>query len=911
MAGAPPRPALSMQADRWLRAKEVFFESRTSLSEERQSILRDRCGSDEALRAEVESLLAAYDRDPDFLEPTSERNFSPQVPRQVGPYQILRRIGSGGMADVYLARCQDSEMEGHVAIKVMKFGLSDPLASRRFNQERELASGLRHPNIVRLLDGGATHEGRPYFVMDFVDGASLVDWAADAPLEDRLRTFGKICAAVEYLHQRRVVHRDIKPGNIAMTGDGEPKLLDFGIAKLLATEDSSAHQTLTKFPPFTPEYASPEQVNGGTVDRPSDVFSLGLLLYELVTLQRPGAIPRQLKLGLVPRALGRIIERATALDPEERFRCAEELGAAVASWAANPPWEAPHWLNGRSSLAGAIVLLALALLFWRPSGAAHKNNAVPVTADPGSERYPSLSPDGTRVAFVRIGRGLFVKPVEGNEPEIRLSALTGCCARWSPDGRWIAFARRRASEVFDVLLLPGTGGDHRELTQIQGVWLAWSADSKFLAVPDRRSPSDPFHLDLVSIASGERHRLTSPPAGWWGDIESRFSPDGKSLAFARYSTKGNGEIYLASASGVGPRRLTSLRQWTNGIDWTPDSAEIVFQSCLPRCSLWRIRVADKNPIPVAIPESESSVHPAVGRYSGGERVVFETATRTLGLWTLRPDPRGGDAKPVPLFPSNRPQASPAFSRDGARLVFWSARSGPLNLWVSAADGSGARQITSWLGGSKLATPDWSPDGRSIVVASDAEGRSSIYAVSSDGGTPRRLTQGSAEESFPRWSNDGRSVYFRSNRSGSLEIWKTAADGSGTPRQLTRNGGAQAAESADGRKVYYTRAEDASPLWSVRAEGGSESPLAQGPSLKAGLWNLTESGLYYLAQPEAPPFNRAAVYVFHPSMNRRRFICWLPVARDSVTSFAADRAGTSFAGDEWREESDLTRIDNFR
>ena len=207
--------------------------------------------------------------------------------RRLGKYQLVKRIGEGGMGAVYLARSIDSEEE--FAIKLIKRGMDTDIILRRFHTERHILETLRHPNIAEVLDAGATPEGLPYFVMEYIPGQPISQYCDSRKLsiEERLRLFQKVCSAVQCAHECHVVHRDIKPENILVTADGEPKLLDFGIAKVLDMGNPSQDVTLTLSPVMTPHYASPEQARGARITPATDTYSLGVLLYELLTGSSP------------------------------------------------------------------------------------------------------------------------------------------------------------------------------------------------------------------------------------------------------------------------------------------------------------------------------------------------------------------------------------------------------------------------------------------------------------------------------------------------------------------------------------------------------------------------------------------------------------------------------------------------
>jgi eukaryotic-like serine/threonine-protein kinase len=293
-------------ARRWEKVEELFAAAAELPPGERSPFLAEACAGDGPLCAEVEALLAADDRAgelDDLLEGAVRAGWRsltdgaqgfPWVVEgglaggRIGPYRLERELGRGGMGTVYLA-VRDDELRRRVALKVLRRGLDTDDVLRRFRTERQILADLDHPSIARLYDGGTTADGRPYFVLELVEGEALDAWCDRRRLTvpQRLRLFLQVCSAVAHAHGRLVVHRDLKPGNVLVTGEGEVKLLDFGIAKLLEPEGGEGITTLGSFQPLTPGYASPEQLRGEPVSTASDVYSLGVLLYELLAGRRP------------------------------------------------------------------------------------------------------------------------------------------------------------------------------------------------------------------------------------------------------------------------------------------------------------------------------------------------------------------------------------------------------------------------------------------------------------------------------------------------------------------------------------------------------------------------------------------------------------------------------------------------
>ena len=288
-----------MDPARWLQARNAFEQALGLPPEEREAFLAELGAADPVLRPEVEALLGWHERASGFLAeppqlPTVPEAFRPGAPpEQVGPYRLLELLGEGGMGQVFLAVRADDVYRKQVAVKILGSGPGRRDLVARFRAERQILAQLEHPNIARLLDGGATDDGRPYLVMEHVSGLPIDLYCDEHRLSTaaRLRLFLKVCGAVRFAHQNLVVHRDLKPANILVTPEGEPKLLDFGIAKLLEPEilDLTVAPTAPGLSPLTPRYASPEQVSDRPVTALSDVYALGVLLYELLTGHRPYA----------------------------------------------------------------------------------------------------------------------------------------------------------------------------------------------------------------------------------------------------------------------------------------------------------------------------------------------------------------------------------------------------------------------------------------------------------------------------------------------------------------------------------------------------------------------------------------------------------------------------------------------
>jgi serine/threonine protein kinase/Tol biopolymer transport system component/Tfp pilus assembly protein PilF len=363
----PPEGRADTTGSRWTAIKQLFEAALALQGAERNAFVERECGNEE-IRREVLSLLAAYEETGDFLEnplgsarslfntDAPESPAEPVVPgTRIGAYRIEQEIGQGGMGAVYLATRADSEFDKRVAIKLIRDGAANEFAIRRFRNERQILARLENAYIARLIDGGTTEKGLPYFVMEYVEGQPVTQYcdANSLAARDRLHLFLKICSAVEYAHERNIIHRDLKPGNILVKRDGSPKLLDFGIAKIMGAEISKSNNeaTIAGFRMLTPAYASPEQMRGDPATPASDVYSLGVILYELLCGERPnlGTFERRVSddehtqdahLSLHLRA---IVFNAIRLDPRERYASVEAFATDIHRYLNGaPPQSAAH-----------------------------------------------------------------------------------------------------------------------------------------------------------------------------------------------------------------------------------------------------------------------------------------------------------------------------------------------------------------------------------------------------------------------------------------------------------------------------------------------------------------------------------------------------------------------------------------
>lgn len=536
----------------------------------------------------------------------------------------------------------------------------------------------------------------------------------------------------------------------------------------------------------------------------------------------------------------------------------------------SPPMPAlPPALRVRRFVASLAVIVILAAgvggwFLFRRAASLPPLTSTPFTSFQGNEMQPSFAPDGNQMAFVWEGeqqnnQDIYVKQI-GNETLLRLTTnpaaeLWPC---WSPDGRYIAFTRERADGA-ELCFIPSLGGAERSITRFSPIadtgmyQVSWSPDSEWLAIQDRNSPQEPPKIFLVARETGEKRQLTSPPAAAHADRHPAISPDGRQVAFIRFSSSGVGDVYLVPTAGGDARRLTFENTNAASPLWTPDGRDILFLGGSTLYSLSRVSAAGGKAVPVeTVGQNLSSF--AISRQ--GQRLAWAQTSNDMNIWQMelseqRQSPQS--LKPwKPLITSTRRDASPDLSPDGKRIVFASNRSGLSQIWVADSTGEHPVQLTTFTKGF-TGSPRWSPDGRQIVFDARPADSSDLYVINAEGGPPRRLTTDPAEDVVPSWSRNGQWIYFSSKRSSSPQIWRMPASG-GQATQITEQGGVDSMESSDGQFLYYTKARYAPGIWRKPLAGGEEKLILD--HHRAGVWRywtVVAQGIYFATaeRPEQP------------------------------------------------------------
>jgi serine/threonine-protein kinase len=837
--------------ERFRRADAVFDAALDVEPGERAAYVERACAGDHALREDVARLLRAHERSGDFLagsagqaaallgapvppppDDADDGELRDRLQRALGgAYRLERRLARGGMARVYLAR--DLRHERAVAVKVLDPALGAALdadgGAERFLAEIRVTAGLHHPNLLPLFDSGAA-DGLPFYVMPYVDGESLrqrLRRESPLPVDEAVRIALGVAAGLEHAHAHGVVHRDLKPENILLQG-GQPVVADFGIA-LALSHAGGARATRPGFTLGTPQYMAPEQAEGGgAADPRGDVYSLGAVLYEMLTGDPPHAAgsaqavlakrraerptpARALRPG-VPEHVSRAVDRALERLPADRPATVREFAELLAGrWDAGPSRAAPvppsarRWR--RAAAAGGIALVgAGALALWAlPRGDAPVQTTRFVVApipDAAIGRPPTITPDGGSLVYAgsaAAGRRIFVRPV-GELTARPLAGTEGALSVFvSPDGRWAAFftSDDRLKKVplggGPVTVLAGAfrysagswaGGDRIVLaTEGQGglTWIpaAGGPHRRLTRLATARGETRhgaPLALDggRLVVFTAERHRNGPVPAD--GELAvATLDPD--AAAPAAHTLLG---VRARRAVAAVDGRLLYI---------TPDGAALM----AVEFDAARRRAVGA---PVAVLEQPQGGIDAVALARNGTLLY---SRRSDANAPVRVDSAGGAR---PLFRGASGYfMNPRFSPEGRRLAVQGTSPRGTDVWIyDVATGTRAQLTTL---GSAIG-PTWTPDGRRVVFLSTQGGRSALWAQRADGSAPaERVVEGDgvfAADVAP----DGREVVFQRQAGGSWGIWRAPMDGSGPPRPVVVEGfdAFMPALSPDGRRLAY-------------------------------------------------------------------------------------------------------------
>jgi Tol biopolymer transport system component len=911
-----------MTPERWRQIEELFHTALERDASERSALLAVACPSDTELRQQVEALLFSFEEAGDFIEETpfagamsaiadeSTEEASGKaisnarlIGRRIGHYEIQSLLGAGGMGEVYLAH--DLKLDRQIAVKILPAQFTQDIAQvQRFEREARAASGLNHPNIITIHEI-ARDDDTHFIATEFVAGQTLREkiQGGQTPLNEALRIAIQIAEALTAAHSAGIVHRDIKPENVMVRPDGLVKVLDFGLAKPTGREPklggvpSSTAVTTQTDPAMlmgTLAYLSPEQVLRKEVDHRTDLFSLGVVLHEMITGTRPftGASAAAICEAIlsnevtvsnpeVPPKLKCIICRALEKDRAARYQTAVEMRNDLQRQIAEA--NEARGLSSRwrvAAAAGVLALVALAGMLMtslRNTTTSERSSfsAGPVkriTVGAGQEIFPSLAPDGQSVVYASRSSGtwdIYLQKV--GEPEAVNLTPDGrhvdLAPVFSPDGTRIAFSSSREGEGIFVM-----DTDGRNIIRVtpDGYNPGWSPDGQEIAVAEDRifdyEGRNHIHSRLfaVNVQTGARRLITNNDG-----VQPNWSPHGHRIAYWGVHKGGQRDIWTVPASGGEPVPVTFDRQ----VDWNP---------------VW----------------------------SRDGRYLYFLSDRggSMNLWRAPIDELSGKVvgqiEPATLPSANSQHIS--FSADGRTLVYVETNRRE-NTWQVPFDPVAARvtgeavQLTHGI--RRYSQPDLSSDELLLAFVSVAEAQEDLFVINPDGSGLRQLTNDSAQDRIPRWSPDSRQIAFLSNRSGKYEIWKVNQDGSGL-EQLSDVPGEDVINpvwSPEGQRLLYKASDVNSFIIDVGKPLEPPQPLP-GEQMPGFLpWSWSSDGKLLAGWAFDPQQHTGGVIVYsfaeqryelHPSRGRNPI--WLS---DSKRLISAD-VGKMYLFDnltrQWRE-----------
>ena len=825
----------------------------------------------------------------------------PEVGQTLGRYEILAKLGEGGMGVVYKAR--DARLNRLVALKLMLGAATDQDQQfRRFAQEAKAASALNHPNIITVYDI-ASEEETLYIVMEYVAGRTLgqVIPHQGMRIAEALKIAVQLADALSAAGSAGIVHRDLKPSNIMVTENGLVKVLDFGLAKYAVGEagggaDAStlpltvSEQIVTRDGMLagTAAYMSPEQAEGLPLDTRSDIFSFGAVLYEMVTgerafqgnskmsvltsILRDDPQPLGEKAANVPHQLETIVNRCLRKDPGRRFQSFTEARLALLelqeesdSGKLRSPgsrrFSGPMRRRMGTALAmtAAMALILAGVFYWRnhrTHGAMPELRIAPFASYAGFQGFPAFSADGNQIAFAWTGGAgkvthIFSKVV-GTDAVLPLTSgdYSDSVPAFAPDGRSVAFLRSSPQGVTGIYQVSPLGGHERLIAQIPTAFypaLSWSSDSRWLVTSGRSEPDGRSRIYVVAASDGQYRTLSFGETG--DEMYPALSKDSRMLAFSRAESDTLWGIFVAPVDEKlnptgSPRRMQTPKGLNREAAWTVDRKGLVFVNGGSATSrLWRVPINGDAEAKQLVLTGGVEFGPAIAPV--GDRLAFTRNNTSANIWSFPVLGPGsvGPAKQIVVSARSSYLRPHAFSADGTKIAFESDRSGAYGIWTANADGSdpnllyGKKELIS-------GSPAWSSDGRFVAFDTRSGQHTQIFVIAANGGPVRELTSDQFDSMLPSWSRDGKWIYFNSNRNGGrLEIFKCPVKG-GEPVQVTHHGGWDAQESPDGAWVYFTRSRSSdAPLLRMPAAGGQEVEVL--PSVHQRWWAVAANGIWFL------------------------------------------------------------------
>jgi serine/threonine protein kinase len=849
-----------MNSQRWREIDQIFQAAVEQPPELRASFLDETCSGDEALRREVEALISSDEQNWSFIDSPAFEVAAPilsqthlvlDIGQHLAYYEVVELVGKGGMGEVYLA--EDTRLGRKVALKLLSADLTrNASLVALFQQEARAASSLNHPNILTIHEIGKVDD-RQFIATEFIEGETLRQKIRrdKLSLSEVLDITVQVTGALAAAHAAGIVHKDIKPENIMVRPDGYVKVLDFGLAELVGPRPSTNQsESLTdKAMPVrgTVRYMSPEQARGLAVDARSDIFSLGVVLYEMIagrvpfegetTTDRITALLNQEPPPLrqyapnTPAELQNIVSKALRKETGERYQTSAEFLVAVTSLKqgldlklsgpAHVSWI--KRLNTASVLT--ILLISVASGIFVLSRILHKSSArfsdlsVTRLTSSGSANRPAISPDGKFVVYGRyegspFKASLWLRELDSaNEIQIappaeRVYERFG----FSPDGKYLYYSAAPARGFSSFCQLPVPGGPERKLPTPGVIAFCFSPDGQRIAFSRNKLGLGETVITTANAdGADEQEIVTRKAPNYFPNQTISWSPDGRFIAcVGRSAAEGYPRVIEVNVDERTERPITSQKwQDISGIAWLPDMSGMILVASEENASAQQVWYVSYPSGEARRVTNDVNNYQSISLNADGNAFVTRQVETESRIWVM---PVEGNESSVES--TNRISIDTASARqistgrfDGAsglswtpdgRIVFTSEASGNLDLWIMDGDGGNRKQLTT--DSHNDISPSVSPDGRFVVFTSNRTGADHVWRMDIDGGALRQLTNGHVERG-PYCAPDGKWVSFNSWESGKATIWKVPIDG-GPAVQVTETQSMGPRISPDGKLIAY-------------------------------------------------------------------------------------------------------------
>ncbi|PYV60856.1 MAG: hypothetical protein DMG96_01120 [Acidobacteria bacterium] len=804
---------------------------------------------------------------------------------KLGSYEIVSSLGAGGMGEVYRAR--DHSLRREVAIKVLpKEWTSDPGRLRRFEQEAQSAAALNHPNILAIYGFSTTGEYAPYLVTELLEGQTVRErlQVGEIPVRKVIEIAEQTALGLAAAHDRGIVHRDLKPENLFLTRDGVVKILDFGLAKVVAPKSEEARHsvaTTTSTEPGlvigTVGYMSPEQVRGQAIDNRSDIFSLGVILYEMLSGKRAfqGNTPADTMSAILkesppelsgsgrilPPALARIVHRCLEKNPGERFQSSRDLAFNLGmlsrdesgSGSALPALAKPARARLTATLVAVGVLAAVGIgvfaLLQRPRpGNSSPAHLMRLTDFVGMEEFPALSLDGKSVTFTAdVGgrRQVWVRLLAGGTPlQVTHDEADHQSPRWSSDSSSLIYFSPSDEPDGEgkIWQIPALGGAARPLVSSLG-GADLSHDGKHLAY----FHSNQGELELtVADPDGSNPRKVATLPNEYNYSDLRFSPDDQKLGFQRGRTF-DYDIFYVPVKGGSVQPVTQDGNPLEGYAWLPDSLGVVYSSSrgdtvlyLRTMNLWSVQIGGKSLRQLTFGET-SYISPDVDRRGN---IVATRRQIHFDIWRYPVDGSAQDnvRRGVQITHQTGALETPSVGPGDHELVYLSDSGGHGNLWVLNLETEQSRQVTFEHDPQvTIGVPVWSPDGKHIAYVKRGLNAWNVdlWMTNPDGSEAHKISDGGG---WACWSSDSQWIYFSPPGKNGFQIRKASPDGG--PTRLVREQGQKPAVDAEGRLFFVMNLPAVNGLSDMQIlmanpEDGSPRQLARISGSRLSNWLLMQ------------------------------------------------------------------------